>query len=325
MKAPAITLIACVTLSAVATFSNSSLGQVVTETNYNSQFFNLNAGYTNGVGIISTFQPANLRWEGNDPYDALTDRGETDLVALVNGYTPVPPLSNNSLIQGGVGVMSIDPILPGTNNVQIWKTFGASTTPYDAPTVSLFVEWSLIASSPSVYTNSDTFSFDLRNVANSATLLSLQLTPGINLQSNSYTLQTVVDGATNAPIIDLGYGSLFQMQVDLTGSTFNLASLARLNPSTRAVITNFNNLTNGNLALGATALDFATIGIDWELTSGDTSDPGSNYLVVNQIEVTTAGTVIPEPGTWAASLVLLGIGAIYIHRRKSRQFTAAGN
>jgi len=325
MKARAITLTAAIALSALTALTNDSFGQVVTETNYNSQFFNLGAGYTNGVGIISTFQPANLRWEGNDPYNAVTDSGETDLVALVNGYTPVPPLSNNSLIQGGVGVMSVDPILPGTNNVQIWKTFGASTTPFDAPTVSLFVEWTVIASSAMVYTNSDTFSFDLRNAANSATLLSLQLTPGINIQSNSYTLQTVVDGSTNAPIIDLGYGSLFQMQIDLTGSTFNLASLSRLNPSTRAVITNFNNLSSGNLALGSTALDFATIGIDWELTSGDTTDPGSNYLVVNQLEVTTSGTVIPEPGTWAASLILLGIGAGYLHRRKSRQLTPAGN
>jgi hypothetical protein len=325
MKTRAITLTACIALFALATLPNDTLGQVVTETSYNSQFFNLDAGYTNGVGIISTFQPADLRWQGNDPYNAGTDRGETDLVALVSGYTPVPPLSNNSLIQGGVGVMSIDPILPGTNNVQIWKTFGASTTPFDNPTVSFFVEWSVIASSPSVYTNTDTFSFDLRNVANSATLLSLQLTPGINIQSNAYTLQTVVDGSTNAPIIDLGYGSLFQMQVDLTGSTFNLASLTRLNPSTRAVITNFNNLSSGNLALGSTALDFATIGIDWELTSGNTADPGSNYILVNQLEVTTSGTVIPEPGTWAASLILLGIGASYLHRRKSRQLVPTGN
>lgn len=324
MKTRAITLTACIGLFSLTTL-NDTVGQVVTETNYNSQFFNLDAGYTNGVGIISTFQPADLRWQGNDLYNAGTDRGETDLVALVNGYTPVPPLSNNSLIQGGVGVMSITPILSGTNNVQIWKTFGASTTPYDVATVSLFVEWSLIASSPSVYTNSDTFSFDLRNAANSSTLLSLQLAPGINIQSNSYTLQTVVDGSTNAPIIDLGYGSLFQMQIDLTGSTFNLASLSRLNPSTRAVITNFNNLSSGILALGSTALDFATIGIDWELTSGDTTDPGSNYLVVNQLEVTTSGTVIPEPGTWAASLILLGIGASYLHRRKSRQSVPTGN
>lgn len=309
----------CLIIVLALSISHGSFGQIVTETNYNTQNFRSENGYVAGVGIISTSQPTSIRWLGNDPYDALTDRGETDLIALVNGYTPIPPLSNNSLLQGGVGVISTNPILPGTNNVQISKTFSSSTTAFENPTVSLFVEWSIIASSVSVYTNSDTFSFDLRDSGNSVSLLTMQMTPGINIQSNSYTLQTVVGSTTNAPIIDLGYGSLFQMQVDLTGSTFNLASLTRINPSTRAVITNFNNLASGNLASGATALDFATIGIDWELASGDTTDPGSNYIVVNQIGVTTAGTVIPEPGTWAASLILLGIGAGYLHRRKSRR------
>lgn len=298
---------------------HDTFGQIVTVTNYNTQNFRSDDGYVAGVGIISTSQPTNIRWQGNDPYNADTDRGETDLIALLNGYTPIPPLSNNSLLQGGIGVISTNPILPGTNNVQISKAFSPSTTPFEIPTVSLFVEWSIIASSVSVYTNSDTFSFDLRNSGNSVSLLTMQLTPGINIQPNSYTLQTVVDSTTNAPIIDLGYGALFQMQVDLTGSTFNLASLTRISPSTRAVITNFNNLASGNLASGATALDFATIGIGWELTSGDTSDPGSNFIAVNQLNVTTSGAVIPEPGTWAASLILLGIGAGYLHRRKSRR------
>lgn len=299
----------------------SALAQV-TETNYSAQNFNTNAGYIRGYGVISTFQPSGIRWQGNDLYNTNTDLGETDLIARASGYTP-SPLANSSLLQGGLGVSS--GILPGTTNVQIWKSFNPSTTAFDIPTVSFFAEWSIIGSSPldAPYTNSDTFAFDLRNAANTTSLLTLQFTPGINIQSNSYTLQTFATGSATDTIVDLGYGSLFQIQVDLTGSAYNL-SLTRIDPSTRAVITNFNNLASGSLSTGTTALDFATISVDWELASGDNLLPGSNYLLANQFQVTTSGTVIPEPGTWVASLLLLGIGAGYYHRRRSQRLTVQG-
>lgn len=292
-----------------------------TETNYSAANFNTNVGYVRGFGIISTNQPLSLRWQGNDPYDSINDTGETDLVARASGYTP-SPLANSSLLQGGLGVG--DGILPGTTNVQIWKSFSPSTTPFLSPTVSFFAEWSIIGSSAlnAPYTNSDTFSFDLRNAANTQSLLSLQFTPGINIQSNSYTLQTIAAGSPTDTVVDLGYGSLFQIQVDMTASTYNL-SLARLDPSTRAVITNINNLSTGNLSTGSFALDFATISLDWELASGNAALPGSNYLLANDFQVTTSGTVIPEPGTWAASLALLGIGALYMRRRRARQVDVA--
>lgn len=293
----------------------SNASAQVTETNYSSQNFNTNSGYVRGSGIISINQPLNLRWQGNDPYNAVDDTGETDLVARAVGYTPAPS-ANSSLLQGGVGASS--GVLPGTNNVQIWKSFAPSTTAFENPTVSFFAEWSIIGSSPleAPYTNSDTFGFDLRNAANTASLLNLQFTPGIALLSNAYTLQTVASGSPTDTVVDLGYGSLFQVQVDMTGSSYNL-SLTRIDPSTRAVITNYSNLSSGSLSLGTTALDFATLSLDWELASGNPTDPGSNYLLANQFQVTTSGNVIPEPGTWAASLVLMGIGAIYLRRRAS--------
>jgi hypothetical protein len=203
--------------------------------------------------------------------------------------------------------------------VQIWKTFSPSTTAFANPTVSFFVEWSLIPSLEGApYNLSDTFSFDLRNSANSASLLSLQLTPGINIQANSYTLQSIASGVGTSTLVDLAYQALFQVQVDITGSSYNM-QLWQINSTNRAVITNLTLVTGGSLATGTTALDFATIGVDWELASGNAAEPGSNYLIANQFQVTTSGTVIPEPGTWAAALLLSLSAAYVVRRRKSAE------
>jgi hypothetical protein len=290
--------------------------QSITETNYDAGNFNTNAGYVRGFGIISTSQPAGLRWEGNDPYNAGLDTGETDLVARVAGYTP-SPLANSSLIQGGLG--AVDGVLPGTNSVNIWKSFAPSTTVFtSAPTVSFFAEWSLIPSLEGApYNLADTFAFDLRDAANTTSLLRLQLTPGINFQPNSYTLQSIASGVGTDELVDLAYQALFQLQIDMTGSTYN-ASLSQINSTNRAVITNITLVTGASLASGMTATDFATLMIDWDLASGNPAEPGSNYLIANQFQVTTSGTPIPEPGTWAASLLLLSMGGAYALRRRAQ-------
>ena len=292
--------------------------QPITQTNYDARNFNTNVGYVRGSGIISTFQPAGLRWEGNDDYNTNTFLGETDLVARVAGYTP-PPATNgfSSLIQGGLG--AVDGVLPGTNSVNVWKSFAPSTTIFNsAPTVSFFAEWSLIPSLESAPFNlADTFAFDLRNAANSASLLRLQLTPGINIQANSYTLQSIASGVGTNTLVDLAYQALFQVRVDMTGSTYN-ASLSQINSTNRAVITNLTLVTGASLSSGMTATDFATLMVDWDLASGNNFEPGSNYLIANQFEVTTSGTPIPEPGTWAVALLLLGIGGAYAVRRRAQ-------
>jgi hypothetical protein len=302
---------------ALATSLVSVQAQVVTETNYDARNFNTNAGYVRGSGIISTVQPSGIRWQGNDPYNTNTFLGETDLVARVAGYTPTP-LANSSLIQGGLGVA--DSVLPGTNNVNIWKSFtpSAASNWVTPPTVSFFAEWSLIPSLEGApYNLADTFAFDLRNGANTASLLKLQLTPGINIQANSYTLQSIASGVGTSTLVDLAYQALFQVRVDMTGSTYN-ASLAQINSTNRAVITNLTLVTGASLASGMTATDFATLMVDWDLASGDPLEPGSNYLIANQFQVTTSGTPVPEPGTWAVALLLLGIGGAYAVRRRAQ-------
>lgn len=312
-----LTHLLIVTIAVTVLGSSLGLAQVI-ETNYNAQNFNTNAGYVRGFGIISSVQPAELRWQGNDPYNTNTLEGETDLIARVAGYTP-SPLANSSLIQGGLGVSSS--IFPGTNYVEIYKAFAPSSTAFTAPpTVSFFVEWSLIPSLEGApYNQNDTFAFNLLNgnVVIPASLLTLELTPGINLQPNSYTLQTTAAGVGTIARVDLAYQALFQIQVDMTGSFYDM-QLSQINSTNRAVITNLTLVTGGSLSTGMSALDFATIAVDWELASGNNLEPGSNYLIANQFLVTTSGTAIPEPGTWAASLLLLGIGAGYVLRRRGQ-------
>ncbi len=280
-------------LSAAAAFGQA---------HYDAHNFNTNSGYVRGYSITSSNQPASLRWEGNDPYNIGTDEGETDLVARALGYTP-SPLANSSLTQGGFGVA--DNIFPGTTNVRIWKSFSPSASSV------FFVEWSLIPSLESApYNRADTFAFDLRNSASSQSLLKLQLTPGINLQSNSYTLQVIAAGSPTQTVIDLGYQGIFQIDAGLDNSTWNL-SLRQINPSTRAVIASYTNLASGALSSGTSAGDFDTISLDWNLASANNLEPGSNYLIANQF------AVVPEPSS--TLLLALSGGALLALARYRRE------
>ena len=294
--------------------------QTITSTNFDTGFFNTNSGWVRGEFVTgqNASDPLGQQWQGNDPETEASPGvfvGGTDILQFVTGYTPGGSLGgNSSLIQGGLyaGIGYV----PGTTDVQLWRSFNP-TTGLDSPTVSFFVEWSLAGSLDIDFPELDTFSFTLRNAANDFDLLSLQLTPGINLAPNAYTLQTFAAGAATGTLLDIPYSAVNQMRVDITESTYSL-EYWRINSSTRAVITNLVLVTDASLATGATALDFATIGIDWELASADPNDPGSNFLVVNQMYVETSGQVIPEPGTWAVAVLLLAGATGQFLRRRAR-------
>ena len=253
--------------------------------------FNTNNGWKSGTYITgqNTNDPVAERWQGNDP--TVGDIGGTDYLARVIGYTPGgSSVGNRSLVQGGLN--AADGYVPGTTDVKLWRTFTPAASSM-SDTVTFFTEWSLIGSLDASYPDLDTFAFDLRTDGNTGSLVKFDLTPGIATIPNAYTMQWVSSaGTTN--LVDIGYQSLYQLQVDLTGSTFD-AQIWQINATTREVIANLELVTGGALSDSYTALDFGTVGIDWELTSGDPNAPGSNYIVVNDVSVTT----VPEPSTVA--------------------------
>jgi hypothetical protein len=259
---------------------------------YSAQNFNTNDGYVRDYGITTTNQPASLQWEGNDPFNE--GFGETDVVSALAGYTPQPTNGNSSLLQGGSG-LDIG-ILPGTNNVQIWKTFNAYS---NNSSVSWLADWAIINSTNGVR---DSFGFDLRGSNNTTSLLRLNFLPN---SSSNYTLQVI--GATSQIWGTLGYDAIFNAQVDITGSAYSL-SFEQVDENRNPIIS-YTNALSGALFSGSAA-SFDTIGVDWVLVSGNNLAPGSNYIAVNDLQV------VPEPSTVALlSLAGLAIGFLYRRRR----------
>jgi hypothetical protein len=272
--------------------------------------FNTNNGWVRGFSIIATNQPVGLRWEGNDPYSPSNDLGETDNIMRMVGYTPgVSAVGNSSWVQGGY--FAPDGIFPGTNNVKVWRSFTPVT---GSPTgdATFKAQWSLIGSLDGSFPQLDTFAFDLRTADNSASLLRLDLTPGIATIPNGYTLQSIV--GTNAAVnrVDLGYQAVYELTVSITGATYDLA-VAQINPSNQVIITNVSLVSGGALTAGLGVDDFGTVSMDWTLASGDPADPGSNYIIVNDV------SVVPEPSTYA--LLALSVFALIAagYRRRLRR------
>ena len=287
----------------ITAFANLALGQTWSTGN-----FNTNSGWVRGFSITDTNQPAGLRWTGNDPYNPLTGNGETDNIMRMVGYTPGgSAIGNSSWVQGGYFVA--DGILPGTNNVKVWRSF-TPVTGSPAGDATFKVQWALVGSLDGSYPSLDTFAFDLRTADNSASLLRLSLTPGIATIPDAYTLQSVVNAGPAVNRIDLGYQGLYELTVAIDGSTFDL-DVAQINAATQTVITNFSLVSGASLTSGLAVDDFGTFSMDWLLSSGDPADPGSNYIIVNDV------SVVPEPSTYAL-LAVAGLALMAFSRRRRK-------
>ncbi len=276
--------------------------------------FNTSDGWVQGNFLTgqNTNDAVSARWQGNDPENEVTPGvvvGGTDVLQYVTGYTPGGSGSgNSSIVQGGAYIST--GYVPGTNSVRLWREFSpVATSP--TQTISFSAEWSLVGSLDPSFPDLDTFAFDLRDAANTSSVLRLQLTPGINVISNAYTLQSIATGAPDGTLLDIPYQAIMQIQADITGSTYDV-SYARIDSATRAVIDSGTLVTGGSLSSGLTAEDIGVLSIDWDLASGDPAAPGSNYILVNDV------SVVPEPSTYALlSLAALGLATLALRRRRA--------
>ena len=282
-------------------------------------------GGTNVPGYNGFFNASN-GWDSTNDPDWQGQQGWTgtgsgaDAVAVIDFYTPTNPAGNAS---GTLGVF-VDNIPLNTSFVFVERTFAPITSLYGVPfhtntiTASLVAEWSVLS-----FSNvglDDTFVIDLRST-NNTSLLSFSM----NRSNTSdplvydYLVTSVTD--TNRAQFETSYGALIRMQVDIaTNSTFS-GFYSLLDPVTRTPIAATNgqtvfNLNPGVLAGGATALDFQSLRLGWSLADG-VNDPGYLGILVNEFTVTSAGRLVPEPGTWAAA-ALLAVSATIVARRRRR-------
>lgn len=266
-------------------------------------FFNSADGWNN-VG-----DPA---WEGQKSWGG--SASGADSVSVITDVTPSSPGGNAS---GTLGLFLPD--LPlNTANVYLERAFTPGDPFLTDVTVSLVAEWAILPAFVGATLLDDTFVFDLRTVDNTASVLTFQMNnvgvsdPGIY----DYLVSSV--GSTTQTQFETAYGGVgggvLRMQVDLTDTAYS-GTFSLLDGATRADLGTFA-LSSGTLAGGLSALDFGILRLGWNLASNDPEEPGDLYIAVNEFTVTTSGTVIPEPGTWAAAAILGLATVVVMHRRR---------
>ncbi len=273
---------------------------------------NYSTGGTNVPGYTGFFNSADgwnnvgdPLWQGQKGWTG-TSSG-ADSVSVIAGTTP----SGANDASGTLGVFL--PALPlNTTSVTLDRGFTPMSTMFFTNiAVSFVAEWNIIDfSAPTPY--NDKFTFDLRNTANTQSLLSFSMQgPAVN-PGFDYTLAST--GTSTINQLDASYGALVRMQVDLVGTGYS-GTLWTVNPTTRA-LTLIGSLNGGTLNNGLTASDFGSLQVGWDLASGDPNQPGTLGLVVNELTIQSTGDPIPEPGTWAMAAFLVSGAAATIYRRR---------
>jgi len=309
-------------------------------TNFHTHNFNTNVGYESTFSIDGQPNYPSGAWQSSDPYNpnpAPLGSGETSLVQFFNFVTlGAPQDGNNSVLFGGYGLPGGRK--PGITNPSIYFSFAQGTSDILGESVTFRTDFSLWRPTPMFFSDDDVFGITLWDSFGSNALASFSFNPNAAFVTNpasQYGIEWYRDGVqqTNIPPLTatnwvLGASALYRFEAILQGSAFDLniyALSAQTNNS--GVVTNFAVVQSvaivqsGALASGFSAADFGSVSYDWELASGNPADPGGNYFVINQ--ATVLSTVIPEPGTWAAGVMLLG-GALIALRRRAARAQVAG-
>jgi hypothetical protein len=282
---------------------------------------NYSTGGTNVPGYTGFFNNANGwtvatnndYWEGQQGW--VGTFSAVDSVSSVAGLTPGSPDGNGS---GTLGLTNFRPLLPlNTATPYIERTFSPGLSSVSGSFTNIatrFVaEWAVLEQGPTPW--DDSFTFDLRNAANTISLLTFTLgqtfAPG---PGADYTIASTGSAPLNQ--FEASYGALLRMQVDITSTGSYSGSWALLDPVNRTN-TASGVINTGSLAGGAVAADVGALRFGWQLASGDANDPGTLGTVVNQFTFTSTGDPIPEPSTWAL-LFLAGLLAAIGFRRSAR-------
>jgi hypothetical protein len=293
-----ILLSSCLSLQAQGLGTNVNYSTGGTNVPGYTGFFNSSDGWNNSG------DPA---WEGQKGWTG-TGSGASS-VSQVLGTTPSSPAGNGS---GTLGVFV--PSLPlNTSNIYLSRAFTpASSYALTNTTVSLVAEWEILSFGAN---ENDTFTIDLRNASDTSSLLAFTINNQGVSDPLSYNFLVSSTGASTLAQFEGTYGGLYRMQIDLTPLGGFSGSYSLIDPVTRANLASFA-LNPGTLAGGATSYDFGALRLGWELASGDPNAPGDLGIVVNEFTITSTGTVIPEPGTWAAGALLAVAGAYTMRRRR---------
>lgn len=314
--------------------------QVSVNTNFTTGYFNSGDGYgpagESSLDGAPTNAPASEQWQTTDSYNPVTDTGSTSLMVYTPGWSYGTALSGNQTVWFG----NYDPayeseisgnfgILPGVTNPVLYREFspGVPGAPLDL-SVTWTADFGIINLNDPAFPYDDVFGFNLLDSTQTFSLAQFSFNPSTASLTNGLRFEWYKDGSLQ-PVggaqpnnFDIQYGALYRLTATLSNSLLDL-SISGLVAQTNgvgtvtnySVVTNVNLINAGALSGGFTAIDFATAAVNWELASGDTLQPGANYMLLNSMSVVSSA--IPESSTWATGAVLLGLVGFMLWRRKS--------
>ncbi len=285
-----------------------------TLTNWTTGYFSTNNGYVREETLTDTPNniPAADQFKTTDPWNGST--GDTSYLDYVSGWTygAGSAAGNNSVYFGGFALGSYD---PGITNPSYYRSFGNLLTSA-ADSVTFSIDFGVVAG----VGPQDIFGFDLRTADTATSLVNFWFDPALATTEDLRFQYNA--GAGTGGAFEIQYGGLYNFSATLSGSAFS-ASLAGITVQTNLAgdvtgyVTNAPVVVATDLLTSGMALDFESLFINWELASGNINDPGSNYMLINTMNVTSQIEAIPEPGTWAVGALLLG-GVAFVASRRRR-------
>jgi len=167
----------------------------------------------------------------------------------------------------------------------------------------------------------DQFGFDIRN-GSGASIAKFNFNPGTvtpPITNSGLRFEWIKDGVVQTTggsgltaNWDISYAQKYRFQVDLSETAFTarMLTLSSSNTVTASVVF----VSNGAVSSLTSGLDFAQLGVTWNLsnvtvTEGAYQDAGSNYIILNN----ASAAAVPEPSTIA--LGLIGLGGLLVYRR----------